>query len=47
MDAVDDSLYVANYMVLPSSGTKVRVILRAPDEAAKKEIARIEEELTK
>ena len=47
MDAVDDSLYVANYMVLPSSGTKVRVILRAPDEAAKKEIAKIEEELTK
>lgn len=46
-DAIDDSLYIANYMVLPSSGTKVRVILRAPDEAVKKEIAKIEEELTK
>ena len=46
-DAVDDSLYVANYMVLPSWGTKVRVILRSPDEAARKEIARLEEELAK
>ena len=46
-DAMDDSLYVANYMVLPQPGTKVRVILRAPDEALKKEIAKLEEELTK
>jgi hypothetical protein len=44
-DAMDDSLYVANYMVLPQPGTKVRVILRAPDEAAKKEIAKLEESL--
>jgi len=46
-DANDDSLYVSNYMVLPAMGTKVRVILRAPDEAVKKEIAKLEEELTK
>ncbi len=46
-DAIDDSLYVANYMVLPEQGTKVRVILRAPDEAVKKEIAKLEAELTK
>ncbi|HEU4339802.1 MAG TPA: YdjY domain-containing protein [Planctomycetota bacterium] len=46
-DANDDSLYVANYMVLPSMGTKVRVILRAPDDALKKEIAKLEAELAK
>ena len=46
-DAVDDSLYVANYMVLPAPNTKVRVILRAPDEALKKEIAKLETELMK
>lgn len=46
-DAIDDSLYVANYMILPESGTKVRVILRAPDEAVKKEIAKLEAELAK
>lgn len=46
-DATDDSLYVANYMILPSPNTKVRVILRPPDEAAKKEIAKLEEELSK
>jgi len=46
-DAVDDSLYVANYMVLPAPNTKVRVILRAPDEALKKEIAKLEAELMK
>ena len=46
-DAVDDSLYIANYMVLPPMNTKARVILRAPDEATRKEIANLEEELTK
>ena len=46
-DAVDDSLYMANYMILPTGGTKVRIILRAPDEAAKQEIAKLEEELAK
>ena len=46
-DAVDDSLYMGNYMVLPPPETKVRVILRAPDENTKKEIAKIEEELSK
>lgn len=46
-EAVDDTVYVANYMLLPQPGTKVRVILRAPDAAARKEIAKLEEELTK
>lgn len=46
-DAIDDSLYIANYMVLPEMGTKVRVILRPPAEAEKKEIARVEAELAK
>ena len=46
-DAIDDSLYMANYMILPAGGTKVRVILRAPDEGVKKEIAKLEEELSK
>jgi hypothetical protein len=46
-DAVDDSLYMANYMVLPDMGTKVRVILRGPSESEKKDIATIEESLAK
>lgn len=46
-DAVDDTLYVANYMVLPRMGTKVRVILRAPDERGRQEIAEAEKELSK
>jgi hypothetical protein len=46
-DAIDDSLYVANYMILPPMATKVRVILRAPEEPVKKEIAKLEEELAK
>ena len=46
-DAVDDSLYMANYMVLPAMGTKVRVILRGPNEQERKEIATIEESLAK
>lgn len=46
-DAMDDSLYIANYMVLPPMETKIRAILRAPDEVGKKEIAKLEEELAK
>lgn len=46
-DAVDDTLYVANYMVLPKMGTRVRVILRAPDERGRQEIADAEKELSK
>jgi len=46
-DAVDDTLYIANYMVLPKMGSKVRVILRAPDERARKAIADAEKELAK
>lgn len=46
-EAVDDTVYVANYMMLPQPGTKVRVILRAPDAAARKEIAKLEQELAK
>jgi hypothetical protein len=44
-DAVDDSLYMANYMVLPAPGTKIRVICRAPNDAEKADIQKIEEEL--
>ncbi|HEY3226358.1 MAG TPA: YdjY domain-containing protein [Planctomycetota bacterium] len=46
-DAVDDTLYVANYMVLPKVGTQVRVILRGPDERGRQEIAAAEKELEK
>ena len=44
-DAMDDSLYMANYMVLPQPGTKIRVVCRAPSETEKAEIQKIEEEL--
>ena len=46
-DAVDDTLFIANYMVLPKVGTKVRVILRPPDEKARKELAEAEKEWEK
>jgi hypothetical protein len=46
-DAVDDQLYIANYMILPPPDTKIRVIIRAPDDAARKEIEKLEKELAK
>jgi len=47
LDMVNDTFYAANYMLLPQPGTKVRVIIRAPDAVARKEIAKLEEELAK
>lgn len=41
-EAIDDTLYAANYMVLPKSGTPVRVIFRSPNEAELKEIIALE-----
>jgi len=47
LDINNDTAYAANHMVLPAPGTKVRVIVRAPDAAARKEIEKIEQELSK
>jgi hypothetical protein len=44
-EAVDDTLFAANYMLLPPSGTPVRVIFRPPTEAERREIAALEKEL--
>lgn len=41
-EAVDDTLFAANYMVLPKPGTPVRVIFRSPSEAERKDIAALE-----
>jgi hypothetical protein len=41
-EAVDDTLYAANYMILPKPGTPVRVIFRSPTEAELKEIVALE-----
>lgn len=46
-EAVDDTLFMANYMVLPRSGTPVRVIFRAPSEAERKEIESLEKAIAK
>ena len=41
-EAVDDTLYAANYMVLPKPGTPVRVIFRGATAAELKDIAALE-----
>lgn len=46
-DAVDDTLYAANFMVAPPSGTRVLVIVRAPSGREREEIAKAEEALSK
>jgi hypothetical protein len=46
-EAVDDTLFMSNYMVLPRPGTPVRVILRAPSESERKEIAELEKAIAK
>ncbi len=46
-DAVDDSLYFANPVVLPSPGKEVIMILRAPTDGERREIARVEGEWEK
>ena len=44
-EAEDDSLYVVNTDRIPPAGTKVRVVLRPPTEAERKEIADVEAKL--
>lgn len=44
-EAVDDTLFGANYMLLPRPGTPVRIIFRAPMAAERAEIASLEKKL--
>jgi hypothetical protein len=44
-EAVDDTLFAANYMLLPRPGTPVRIIFRTPMAAERKEIAGLEKKL--
>lgn len=44
-EAVDDTLFASNYMLLPRSGTPVRVILRTPTAAERTEISALEQKL--
>jgi hypothetical protein len=44
-EAVDDTLFGANYMLLPKSGTPVRIIFRAPMAAERKEITELEKKI--
>lgn len=46
-EAVDDTVFAANYMVLPRSGTPVRVIFRTPTAAERKDVLLIEQEVRK
>jgi hypothetical protein len=44
-EAVDDTLFGANYMVLPKPGTPVRVIFRSPTATERTEITALEKKL--
>ena len=44
-EAVDDTLFGANYMLLPKPGTPVRIIFRAPTAAERAEIAALEQKI--
>jgi hypothetical protein len=44
-EAVDDTLFGSNYMLLPQTGTPVRVILRAPTAAERGEIVALEKKI--
>jgi hypothetical protein len=46
-EAVDDTLFAANFMLLPPSGTPVRVIFRTPTTAERQEIEGLEKEIAK
>jgi hypothetical protein len=46
-EAVDDTVFAANYMVLPREGTPVRIIFRGPTAAERKEILVLEEDVRK
>ena len=41
-DAVEDTSYLANYMVVPRTGTPVRIIFRTATKAEREEIALLE-----
>jgi len=44
-EAVDDTLFGANYMLLPKGGTPVRVIFRSPTAAERAEIGTLEKKI--
>ena len=44
-EAIDDTLFGANYMLLPKPGTPVRVILRAPTATERSDIKALEKKL--
>jgi hypothetical protein len=44
-EAVDDTLFGANYMLLPKPGTPVRIIFRTPTAAERNEIAELEKKI--
>ena len=44
-DAIDDTIFSANYMILPRTGTPVRIILRTPTDAEVKEIGELEKKI--
>lgn len=46
-EAIDDTVFAANYMLLPRQGTPVRVIFRTPTEGEIKEIGDLEKVLAK
>jgi hypothetical protein len=46
-EAVDDTLFAANYMLLPRPGTPVRVIFRTPTEGERKDIGGLEKAIAK
>lgn len=46
-EAVDDTVYAANYMILPRPGTPVRVIFRSPTAVELKEIEAIENRIAR
>jgi hypothetical protein len=46
-EAVDDTQYAANWMILPKPGTPVRVIFRAPTEAELRDIVVLEKEIAR
>lgn len=45
-EAVDDTLFGANYMLVPKGGTPVRVIFRTPTAAERAEIAALEKKIS-
>ena len=45
-EAIDDTLFGANYMLLPKPGTPVRIIFRQPNAAERTEIAELEKKIS-